>query len=266
MPVPWIGDPGIQYSPGSNVGPYDAGAIRLDNTTNHQVKANVVVTLPNHAHGDQTFDLWGNVTINAKSSFILTQTAVHRGPQYYETNFDTSDFEAQPAACNALVGHGDAPQVTLTLFNGKGQPTNTATFEDKGRILDTGGYDSVKCGNEALGWSLIGSVSPPQAQEQVALVSTISTGIVQQTNDILTATVTDASGQPLQNVTVDFEVLNGPDQGTLGSAVTNGSGQATETYTGQATGNDTIRAFVNNASGGHFVSNAVHVRWRRNHR
>jgi hypothetical protein len=62
------------------------------------------------------------------------------------------------------------------------------------------------------------------------------------TSHTLTATVKDSSGNPLSGITVTFKVLAGPHVGKTVSAVTDASGKATFTYTGTATGTDTIQA------------------------
>ena len=62
------------------------------------------------------------------------------------------------------------------------------------------------------------------------------------TSHTVTATVKDSSGNPLPGVTVTFKILTGPHVGKTATAVTNASGKATFTYTGSATGTDTIQA------------------------
>ncbi len=55
----------------------------------------------------------------------------------------------------------------------------------------------------------------------------------------VTATLTQ-DGSPLVGETIDFDITAGPHTGTVGSDATNTSGQATFTYTGTASGFDTI--------------------------
>jgi hypothetical protein len=76
----------------------------------------------------------------------------------------------------------------------------------------------------------------------------------------VTATFTNSCGQPLQNVSVQFSVLSGPNAGRTGSATTDLNGQATFTYTGAAPGTDTVHATITNLVGT-ITSNPVTVTW-----
>jgi hypothetical protein len=85
--------------------------------------------------------------------------------------------------------------------------------------------------------------SPAGLPPQTAL---ILLGPELSTNDVgsahsVTATVT-LDGVPIPGVTVNFEIIDGPHAGTTATAVTDGSGIATFTYTGSAQGTDLIVA------------------------
>jgi hypothetical protein len=87
--------------------------------------------------------------------------------------------------------------------------------------------DGLPCTNPASGIKL----DPPTASDPVG------------TSQVETATVVDTNGQPRSGITVAFNVLSGPDAGTTGSAVTNGSGQAQFTVTDNTgPGTDTVQA------------------------
>ncbi|MBI4729150.1 MAG: hypothetical protein HY775_06555 [Acidobacteria bacterium] len=83
---------------------------------------------------------------------------------------------------------------------------------------------------------------------------------IQNTDHTITATVRNSSGDPLPEVTVSFEILDGGandaagadpgDAGDDGTCLTNNAGQCTFTYTGNNAGTDTIRVWVNQSSGG----------------
>ena len=78
----------------------------------------------------------------------------------------------------------------------------------------------------------------------------------------LTATVQDASGNPIAGTPVTFTATSGPNAGVLGTATSNAGGLATLTYTSHKVGTDTITAsFVDGSSGDHFTSNSVHKTW-----
>jgi hypothetical protein len=87
--------------------------------------------------------------------------------------------------------------------------------------------DGLPCTNPASGIKL----EPPTATDPVG------------TSQVETATVVDTNGQPRSGVTVTFNVLSGPDAGSTGTAVTNGSGQAPFTVTNNTgPGTDTVQA------------------------
>lgn len=67
------------------------------------------------------------------------------------------------------------------------------------------------------------------------------------TDHTVTATVADDMGNPVVGVEVNFEITSGPHAGTTDSDITNGAGQAFFTWTGNATGLDTIvGCFIDN--------------------
>jgi uncharacterized repeat protein (TIGR01451 family) len=77
----------------------------------------------------------------------------------------------------------------------------------------------------------------------------------------VTATVVDVAGAPRLGVTVTFNVISGPNIGVTGQAVTNASGQASFTYTGNGgAGIDQINAsFLQGSTT--FTSNTVTKTW-----
>ncbi len=58
----------------------------------------------------------------------------------------------------------------------------------------------------------------------------------------VTATVTDESDNPLEGVTVSFNITSGPHAGQNGTGKTDDDGEVTFTYTGTSAGTDTIEA------------------------
>jgi len=81
------------------------------------------------------------------------------------------------------------------------------------------------------------------------------------TSFTVTATVQDENGHALANRTVTFTVSAGPDAGTTGTAVTDGSGHASFTYTGGAAGMDEIHASFVDSQEHVQTSNTVLKRW-----
>lgn len=82
----------------------------------------------------------------------------------------------------------------------------------------------------------------------------------------VTAQVTELTANgtiPISNLTVRFNVLSGPNNGTNGTNITNASGQAIFTYQGiGGAGVDIIQAFVLNLS---IPSNTVNKTWVQDH-
>jgi hypothetical protein len=148
FPNPWAGDPGVTFVGGS--GPFDAGAIRIDNHSGTSLTiSDVTVKLHPATQPGNTFDLWGSNMIGVGGKLILTETnsATH--------NFDTSDFPISPPG---LPVHGgpDSPEVIVT--------TNLGTFHffDTGHVLDTQGFDFAFNGsNESFRWRPIGGSGDP---------------------------------------------------------------------------------------------------------
>ena len=106
--------------------------------------------------------------------------------------------------------------------------------------------------NQASGTATDYTVAPTGPTASVTVTGTVSPLVLgltpaSATNPVgtahtVTATATRDSA-PQSGVGVTFSVVSGPNAGTTGSGTTNGSGEATFTYTGSATpGTDTIRA------------------------
>jgi hypothetical protein len=86
------------------------------------------------------------------------------------------------------------------------------------------------------------------------------------TSHTVTATVTKndpSPGTPVVGKTVTFTVIAGPHTGTTGTGVTNGSGQATFSYTGTLEGTDTIEATFVDDAGRTQRSNRVTKTWEK---
>ncbi|MBV8201830.1 MAG: Ig-like domain-containing protein, partial [Acidobacteria bacterium] len=254
FPTPWEGDPNI-VSPGYRPGtgpPWDAGAIRLDNTTAGPLQVDKV-TVDLQRPGP-VYDLWGSFTIPVHGSAILTQTIAEGAG----SNFDTSDFPISP--CNQPAPPSDPriPKITVTIGG------LTASYLDSAHILDHFGWDTYySCGGgsdpESLQWRPLG-VSGTQTAGQLALFPNVATTLLGAPYTA-TAIVTDAAGEPLANVTVQFAVLSGPNAGRSGQAVTDTRGTAPFSYSGSVAGVDTVKATITNQSGAAIVSNVVSATW-----
>jgi hypothetical protein len=95
----------------------------------------------------------------------------------------------------------------------------------------------------------------------IVLAQSTSSGCLNTTHTV-TATVVDGQSVPLSNVNVDFTVISGPNSGATGSAFTNGSGQASFTYTGSGgVGTDQIQACFSLVSEPQICSNILNFQW-----
>ena len=242
FPTPWQGSPGILFL-GNRAGVYDAGAVRLDNTSDEPLVVDHVSV--NLQRPGPVYNLWPGFTIPAHESAILTQTAY--------MNFDTSDHTI--VGCGGTVSPNDPriPKISVTVGG------VTQAFLDTAHILDTFGYDLACKGNESLQWRPVGSEGTARTGT-ITLLPPATTAPVGG-HATLTAAVTDAGGAPVAGVTVDFRVLSGPNTGATGSAVTDASGLAEYPATSSVTGLDTVVARVTNSAGGTLSSPTATILW-----
>ena len=244
FPIPWEGSPATIFLGQGPV--YDAGAIRLDNSTDQPLAVDRV-TVDLQRPGP-VYDLWGSFTVPAHGSVILTQPALF--------TFDTSDFPI--AACGKTAAANDprVPKVSVTIGG------TAADYFDIGHILDTTGSDVGACTpsqNESRQWIRIGTTGGTSAGD---FLLTPALAIAAASNPyVLTALVTDGGGQPQPNVTVRFQVVAGPNALLTLQAVSDAAGRAVISYTSTFSGTDTWQASIPNASGGAKTSNLAAVTW-----
>ena len=261
-PSPWAGSSGVIFE-GTASG-NDAGAIRVANATGVTETVDFVTL----EIGGCTFDLWTHgLALPTGGQLILTQTLPGAGNGCTPgtitgpSNMDTSDIGPNGAGWAGNCGNsGVIPQVTVSV-NG-----TATTYADTGQVLNTSGVDAASCarpgfpaGNETTQWVSIGQ--PPCPTGAVLTLSPAS----QSDNVGDTATVNAnyaACGSPLQGATVDFTVVSGPNAGLSGSAVVDGSGNASFSYSSAVTGTDSVRASVTTLAGPN-TSNTVTVDWQR---
>jgi hypothetical protein len=251
FPTPWAGSPATVFEgclPADCE--YDAGAVRIVNNSGNTVTVNAVAV-----HVDTcTYTGWAPATLLPGSELIVTQlssggtTIGCPGPVFMDTSDVGPGGSYYGSKCTP---DGIQPTVDVTI---NGQKT---IYTDAGQVLNTGGFDGACVGNESTQWTVIGhapcrgsllGLAPPSQTHGVG------------TTAIVTATFTNSCGQPLQDVSVQFSVLSGPNAGRTGSGTTDLNGQATFSYTGTATGTDTVHATTTNLAGT-IASNSVTVTW-----
>ncbi|ACU74816.1 Ig domain protein group 1 domain protein [Catenulispora acidiphila DSM 44928] len=253
FPTPWEGAPDVTYGGCTGGCTFDAGAVRLINNTG----VNVSVDYVKVSFGTCVYDIWRhNVPLGPNGQYIITQTInSFSAGCTSDGSFDTSDIGPNGADWS---GHCDqsgvVPLVTVSIDG------VVSTFNDTGKILNTGGVDGASCGmgNESQQWAPVGSVScpgsvlslaPPQQDRAVGSQASV------------TANYVNSCGDPLQGAPITFAVLSGPNAGLTKAVSTDASGNATLTYTGTAAGTDTLQASTANPAGT-VTSNTVQVIWQ----
>jgi hypothetical protein len=147
FPSPWSGSPNTTFVGNAEISTggacmsnncYDAGGIRIDNTSTIAETVSVTVDV-----GSNHYALWGNQSLAAGKTLVLTQTSMNG-----TYNFDTSDTQS------GCTNSGQIPVVHVTI-NG-----TTTDLHDAGQILDTGGTDLSMCPlgtNEGHAWAQLTS-------------------------------------------------------------------------------------------------------------
>lgn len=243
FPTPWQGSSNTIFI--GNGAPVDAGAIRIDNSSGAPLTIDSVSV--DLQRSNAQFNLWGSFTIPANGSAILTQTQ--------PGNFDTSAFPI--VACGGTLDTNETRVPTITVTSA-GTPQ---TFVDTAHTLDTGGFDLSCRGNESLQWRQVGTAGIDHPAGHLALqpANSLASGGSPVT---ASAVLTDATGAPLPNVTVNFNILSGPNAGQSGQDITDTQGNAHFTYTSAVQGADIIQASVQNASTATLLSSQAVVNWQ----
>ena len=254
FPTPWAGAPSVVFEGCTPNCTFDAGAVRLVNNAPIAVTVNSVVVSVSTC----TFDIWPHDTVlQPGQQLILTQTSATAAAVCGGTSgaFDTSDIGVNGAG-TTCTPDGVIPQVVTTIDG------VSSTFNDSGQVINTGGVDRAACAggpNESIQWTSIGSQICPGAV--LSLAPATQTDAVGSTASV-TATLTNTCGQPLQGASIDFAVTSGPDSGATGSVPTDVNGNAVFSYTGTATGTDTVGASTTNPAG-QIVATPVNVVWEQ---
>lgn len=143
-------------------------------------------------------------------------------------------------------------------FDDLDSPVTRAAFPVAGTYtLRLAGSDGQRVGTD----DVIVTVNPSPALvgATLSLAAANAGPYVTGTQQPLSATLRNSSGNPLANYGVEFEVSGA--NATAGSAVTNAAGVATFSYSGTNPGTDSVRALVRNTSTSTINSNAVPMTW-----
>ena len=153
------------------------------------------------------------------------------------------DFDVDPADAGMLD-----PANTSTAA---GAATTTFTAEAAGEATISATVDAQTVETSV---TIVSTPTPPPAVEAIELVAS-NTSPTAGEEVTLTATVTDAEGDPVADVTVQFDVDGIHDES--GEGTTNEDGEATFSYTGSFAGTDTVTATV----AGTDLSDSVEITW-----
>ncbi len=153
------------------------------------------------------------------------------------------DFDVDPANAGMLD-----PANTSTAA---GAATTTFSAEAAGEATISATVDAQTVETSV---TIVSTPTPPPAVEAIELVAS-NTSPTAGEEVTLTATVTDAEGDPVADVTVQFDVDGIHDES--GEGTTNEDGEATFSYTGSFAGTDTVTATV----AGTDLSDSVEITW-----
>ena len=245
FPTPWAGSPNTIFIGCTGACTFDAGAVQIVNNSGAPVTVDSIAV---HV-GSCTFSGWPSAVLPNGGSLVVTQTPASAAEGCGQPGqLDSSDIGIHPNC----VPDGIQPVVDVTI-----NATKTA-YTDSGQVLNTGGIDWGVCvGNESIQWTQIGS---PSCRGSVLSLAPPSQTRGVGTTASVTGTFTNSCAQPLQNVSVQFTVLSGPNAGRTGTGTTDASGQAVFSYSGALTGTDALRASVTNVIGT-LTSDLVTVTW-----
>jgi len=253
FPTPWAGAPSVVYSGCPGACTFDAGAVRVVNTTPVTVHVDYV-----KVHMDNcTYDIWQhNVALAPNQSYVVTQTInSFSSGCTTDGSFDTSDIGPNGANWSGNCNQsGVIPVVDVSI---DGVPSS---FRDTGQILNTRGVDGASCGmgNESEPWSLVGSVPCPGAVLHLSLAGTQTLPV--GATATLGANLSNGCGDPLSGTPISFDVSSGPNAGLAGTGITDSSGNATFAYSSAVAGTDVVTASTKNPAGT-ITSNPVNVVW-----
>lgn len=249
FPFPWNGSPNTVFVGCHGNCLFDAGAVRLDNTTGHTVTINsLTVDIGNNCR----FAIWpADTSLPDGQTAIFTQTisgASSGCPR--DGSFDTSDAPLITCTPTGLI-----PHITFVVDG------VTHSFDDTQQIINTKGTDKAECpgGNESQAWQRLGGngiavntpLPPAGAVTLSPLGGTATVTSVQApagTAQSFRVAVMDASGLPVASTPVDVTIAGAHPGHIL--ATTGADGTTVVSYNAGSAGDDTLqaRAFITGLS------------------
>ena len=255
FPTPWNGAPNVVFEGCTGSCQFDSGAVEVVNTSSKAITVDSVVV----TFDTCVYDIWPHsVALPAKGELIVTQTAsgTAGGCTPGQGLMDSSDIGLGGADwAGNCTQSGLVPQVAVSV-NG-----TATTYQDTGKVLNTGGVDGASCNpkttNESEQWTPIGNTP---CGGLVLTVSPSVQALAPGAQASASSTVKNGCGNALSGVPVNFDVTSGPNSGVTGSPVTGANGKATFTYTSTAQGIDDVVASVTNPAGS-ITAAPVLVEW-----
>jgi hypothetical protein len=254
FPTPWDSSAQVVFAGCKPNCTFDAGAVRLVNNTPIAVTVDSVVVKVSTC----VFDIWPHGTVlQPGQQLIVTQTSTVAAAVCGGTSgsFDTSDIGVNGAGTNCTPD-GVVPEVDVSVDG------VASAFPDTAQVLNTGGVDRAGCAggpNESEQWALVGTQSCPGS---VLSLAPATQNLTVGSSASVTAHLANSCGTGLQGANIDFKVQSGPDSGTSGSVTSDANGDAVFSYTGSATGTDTLAASTTNPAGT-ITSNTVDIVWQQ---
>lgn len=161
---------------------------------------------------------------------------------------DTNSNPADPLATDSAGPRSDDELYSLVPFVENGETSitvDTLNPSDDDNIF----FSALFLGSTSavVGEGIV--LSPTEAVNPLGAEHTV------------TATVQDDEGNPVEGVTVDFNIISGPNNGGFGSDVTDSDGKATFSYVGNTVGTDVIVASFVNGEEQEITSNQATKEW-----
>lgn len=200
----------------------------------------------------QAFDL---LTTRLGSAIMASDsTTIQNGPagQQIAMTLETGVVAIQPGQVFTVLFDITTSSAAATLGGRTG--AGSVSFLDT--LTAAPNFFTDATGVAVAGIEAIGPSATLPPEPSTLTLTTTGGPQAAGTPQTVTATALDATGAPVPEALVRFDVTAGANVGLVGGAQSNASGQATFTYTGFGVGADTVTARL-----GTLVSNSVEKSW-----
>ena len=177
----------------------------------------------------------------------------------YDLNLVGQDHSVMATVTNSTGAPQQSVEVIFTVIsgpnagmNGNGTSPTNSTGQVSFTYTGTGGVgtDRVQACFTVDENTICSNVVDKEWTTEDITITPLRAENPLNTNHTVVATVLDLKGNPISGITVNFDVVSGPNNATSGSNSTNNTGQAGFTYLGDGgVGEDVIQACFINANG-----------------